>query len=59
MLKVFHLNPKLITDKDIDLFYEITGDKNTLAVANALFALVEILKKKWRIFISNKIVNHY
>ena len=49
MLKVFHLNPKLITDKDIDLFYEITGDKNTLAVANALFALVEILKKKTHI----------
>ena len=30
MLKVFHLNPKLITDKDIDLLYEMIGDKDPL-----------------------------
>ena len=58
LLKVFHLNPKLITDKDIDLLYEMIGDKDPLVVMNVLFVLGEILKKEGGIVLSNKMVNH-
>ena len=53
LLKVFHLNPKLITDKDIDLLYEMIGDKDPLVVMNVLFVLGEILKKEGGIVLSN------
>ena len=58
LLKVYHLNPKLITDKDIDLLYEMIGDKDPLVVMNVLFVLGEILKKEGGIVLSNKMVNH-
>lgn len=58
LLKVFHLNPKLVTDKDIDLLYEMIGDKDPLVVMNVLFVLGEILKKEGGIVLSNKMVNH-
>ena len=58
LLKVYHLNQKLITDKDIDLLYEMIGDKDPLVVMNVLFVLGEILKKEGGIVLSNKMVNH-
>ena len=58
LLKVYHLNPKLITDKDIDLLYEMIGDKDALVVMNVLFVLGEILKKEGGIVLSNKMANH-
>ena len=44
MLKVFHLNPKLITDKDIDLLYEMIGDKDPL-VAFGCYGCLICLRK--------------
>ena len=58
LLKLFHLNPKLITDKDIDLLYEMIGDKDPLVVMNVLFVLGEILKKEGGIMPSDKMVNY-
>jgi vesicle coat complex subunit len=58
LLKVYHLNPKLISDKDIDTLYEMIKDKDNLVVMNTLFVLNEILKKEGGIAVSGKMIIH-
>jgi AP-4 complex subunit beta-1 len=58
LLKVYHLNPKLITEKDIDTLYEMIKDKDPLVVMNTLYVLNEILKKEGGIAISGKMIIH-
>ena len=58
LLKVYHLNPKLITERDIDTLYEMIGDKDAIVVMNVLFVLNEILKKDGGIMLSVKMLNH-
>jgi AP-4 complex subunit beta-1 len=58
LLKVYHLDPKLVTDKDIDTLYEMIKDKDNLVVMNTLFVLNEILKKEGGIAISGKMIIH-
>ncbi len=58
LLKVFHLNPKLITERDIDTLYEMIKDKDNLVVMNTLFVLNEILKKEGGVAISGKMIVH-
>jgi AP-4 complex subunit beta-1 len=58
LLKVYHLNPKLISDKDIDNLYELIKDKDNLVVMNTLFVLNEILRKEGGIAISSKMIIH-
>ena len=58
LLKVYHLNPKLISEKDIDLLYEMIKDKDPLVVMNTLYVLNEILKKEGGIAISGKMIIH-
>jgi AP-4 complex subunit beta-1 len=58
LLKVYHLNPKLITNRDIDTLYEMVGDRDPLVVMNVLFVLGEILKKQGGIHLTMKMVNH-
>jgi vesicle coat complex subunit len=56
LLKVFHLNPKLISDKDIDTLYEMIKDSDPLVVTNTLFVLNEMLRTEGGIAISNKMI---
>ena len=56
LLKVYHLNSKLISDKDIDTLYEMIKDSDPLVVTNTLFVLNEILKAEGGIAISNKMI---
>ncbi len=56
LLKVFHLNPKLISDKDIDTLYEMIKDSDPLVVTNTLFVLNEMLRAEGGIAISNKMI---
>ena len=56
LLKVFHLNSKLISDKDIDTLYEMIKDSDPLVVTNTIFVLNEILKAEGGIAISNKMI---
>lgn len=58
LLKVYHLNPKLIAERDIDTLYEMIGDKEPIVVMNVLFVLNEILKKEGGIALSVKMLNH-
>lgn len=58
LLKVYHLNPKLISDKDIDTLYELIKDKDPMVVMNTLYVLNEILRKEGGIAISNKMIIH-
>ena len=58
LLKVYHLNPKLITERDIDTLYEMIKDKDNLVVMNTLFVLNEILKKEGGVAISGKMIVH-
>ena len=58
LLKVYKLNPKLITDKDIDMLYEMIRDKDPLVVMDVLFTLSEILKKEGGIVLSGKMITH-
>lgn len=58
LLKVYHLNPKLISERDIDTLYEMIGDKEPIVVMNVLFVLNEILKKEGGIALSVKMLNH-
>jgi AP-4 complex subunit beta-1 len=58
LLKVYHLNPKLITEKDIEALYELIKDKDSLVVMNTLYVLEEILKKEGGIAISGKMIIH-
>lgn len=58
LLKVYHLNPKLISDKDLEHLYELIRDKDPLVVTNTLYVLGEILKKEGGIAISEKMVVH-
>jgi AP-4 complex subunit beta-1 len=56
LLKVYHLSPKLISDKDIETLYEMIKDTDPLVVSNTLFVLNEILKNEGGIAISNKMI---
>jgi len=58
LLKVFHLNPKLISEKDIETLYEMIKDKDSIVVTNTLNVLNEILKKEGGISISSKMIIH-
>ena len=58
LLKVYGLDAKLITDKDIDTLYEMIKDKENIVVMNTIFVLNEILKKEGGIAISGKMVIH-
>lgn len=58
LLKVYHLNPKLITEKDIETLYEMIKDKDSIVVTNTLNVLNEILKKEGGISISSKMIIH-
>jgi len=58
LLKVFHLNHQLITEKDIEALYELIKDKDSLVVMNTLYVLNEILKKEGGIAISGKMIIH-
>jgi len=58
LLKVYHLNPKLISDKDIDCLYEMIKDKDPMVVMNTLNVLNEILRKEGGIAISSKMIIH-
>lgn len=58
LLKVYHLNPSLITDKDIETLYEMIKDKDPIVVTNTLNVLNEILSKDGGIAISGKMVNY-
>ena len=58
LLKVYKLNPKLISDKDIDMLYEMIRDKDPLVVMDVLFTLSEILKKEGGIVLSGKMITH-
>jgi AP-4 complex subunit beta-1 len=58
LLKVFHLNPKLISEKDIETLYEMIKDKDSIVVTNTINVLNEILKKEGGISISSKMVIH-
>lgn len=58
LLKVYHLNPKLISDKDIDSLYEMIKDKDPSVVMNTLHVLDEILKKDEGIAITSKMIVH-
>ncbi len=58
LLKVYHLNTKLISEKDIDTLYDMIKDKDNLVVMNTLYVLNEILKKEGGIAISCKMIIH-
>lgn len=58
LLKVYKLNPKLISDKDIELLYEMIKDTDPMVVTNVLYVLNEILKDEGGIALSKKMVNH-
>ena len=58
MLKVYNLNPKLISDKDIDTLYEMIKDSDPMVVSNTLFVLNEILRDTGGITVTNKMINH-
>jgi AP-4 complex subunit beta-1 len=58
LLKVYHLDPKLLTNKDYDTLYEMIGDKDSLVVMNVLYVLGEILKKEGGIQITGKMIIH-
>jgi AP-4 complex subunit beta-1 len=58
MLKVYKLNPKLISDKDIDTLYEMIKDSDPMVVSNTLFVLNEILRDTGGITVTNKMINH-
>lgn len=57
-MKVYHLNPKLIAEKDIETLYEMIKDKDSIVVTNTINVLNEILKKEGGISISSKMVIH-
>ena len=58
MLKVHDLNPKLISEKDIDTLYEMIHDKDPMVVSNTLFVLNEITKSEGGVIVTNKMVNY-
>ncbi len=58
LLKVYHLNPKLISEKDIETLYEMIKDKDSIVVTNTLNVLNEILKKECGISLSSKMIIH-
>jgi AP-4 complex subunit beta-1 len=58
LLKVYHLNPNLITEKDMEALYELIKDKDSLVVMNTLYVLDEILKKEGGVAISGKMIIH-
>jgi vesicle coat complex subunit len=58
LLKVYHLNPKLIAEKDLEHLYELIRDKDPLVVTNTLYVLSEILKPEGGIAISEKMIIH-
>jgi AP-4 complex subunit beta-1 len=58
LLKVYHLNPMLISEKDIETLYEMIKDKDSIVVTNTLNVLNEILKKEGGISISSKMIIH-
>lgn len=58
MLKVHKLNPKLISESDIETLYEMIKDTDPMVVSNTLFALNEILKDDGGISVTSKMVNH-
>jgi AP-4 complex subunit beta-1 len=45
LLKVFHFNNSLISEKDVETLYEMIKDTDSLVVHNTLLVLNEILKK--------------
>lgn len=57
LLKVYKLNPKLVTEKDIDTLYELIKDSDPMVVSNTLFVLNEIQKEEG-VMITSKMVNH-
>ncbi len=58
MLKVYKLNPKLITDKDIDLLYTMIKDNDPLVVTNTLYVLTELLKNDGGFTLTYKMLSH-
>lgn len=58
MLKVYRLNPSLITEKDIDLLFTMIKDSNPLVVTNTLYVLTELLKKEGGFQLSFKMISH-
>lgn len=58
ILKAFHLNPKLISEKDVEKLYEMIKDQDPMVVSNTLFALNEILKEDGGVSVTSKMVNH-
>jgi len=46
LLKVFHFNSSLISEKDVETLYEMIKDTDSLVVHNTLLVLNEILKKE-------------
>ena len=57
LLKVFHFNSALISEKDVETLYEMIKDTDSLVVYNTLLVLNEILKKEdGGIAINNKMI---
>lgn len=58
LLKVYKLNPKLITEKDIDMLYDMIKDTNPMVVTNVLHVLNEIQAEEGGVEVTGKMVNH-
>jgi len=57
LLKVYHFNSSLISEKDVETLYEMVKDTDSLVVHNTLLVLNEILKKEeGGISINNKMI---
>ena len=58
LLKVYRLNAKLITEKDIDLLYTMIKDTDPLVVTNTLYVLTELLKNEGGFYLTYKMLSH-